>query len=106
LAFIGDFLAMAVTTLNVSLNEEQAAIIGREVASGLYASASEVVREAIREWIRRRLEQEVAALEKAHAGAFDRDSTPAELKAILRIQKKVRAEMRAERGASGRRRRP
>jgi putative addiction module CopG family antidote len=92
---------MAVTTLNVSLSEEQAAIIGREVESGLYASASEVVREAIREWIKRRIEQEVGALEKAHTGAWERDTTPEELAAILRIQKQVRAEMRAER--SGRR---
>jgi len=97
---------MAVTTLNVSLSQEQAAIIGREVDSGLYASASEVVREAIREWIRRRVEQDVAALEKAHVGAFERDTTPEELKTILRIQKKVRAEMRAERRARGRNRRP
>lgn len=93
---------MAVTTLNVSLSEEQAAVIGREVDSGLYASASEVVREAIREWIRRRVEQDVAALEQAHAGAFERDTTPEELRAILRIQKRVRADMRAERGAKRR----
>lgn len=90
-------LRMAVTTLNVSLSEEQAAIIGREVESGLYASASEVVREAIREWIKRRIEEDVAALEKAHAGAWERDTTPEEMAAILRIQKQVRAEMRAER---------
>ncbi len=96
---------MAVTTLNVSLSEEQAAIIGREVESGFYASASELVREALREWIRRRVEQDVAALEKAHAGAFERDTTPEELKAILRIQKKVRAEMRATGGRNGRPRR-
>lgn len=87
---------MAVTTLNVSLSEEQAALISREVESGLYASASEVVREAIREWIRGRIEADVAALEKAHAGAWERDTTPEEMAAILRIQKQVRAEMRAE----------
>ncbi len=88
---------MAVTTLNVSLSEEQASIIGREVEGGLYASASEVVREALREWIKRRIESDVAALEKAHAGAYERDTTPEEMEAILRIQKQVRAEMRAER---------
>src|SRR6266851_5032958 len=82
---------MAVTTLNVSLSEEQASIIGREVEGGLYASASEVVREALREWIKRRIESDVAALEKAHAGAYERDTTPEEMEAILRIQKRVRA---------------
>ena len=49
--------------------------------------------------------QDVAALEKAHAGAFERDTTPEELKAILWIQKKVRAEMRAAGGRNSRQRR-
>jgi antitoxin ParD1/3/4 len=90
---------MAVATLNVSLSEEQLALINREVDSGQYTSASEVVREAIRQWLERRIAADVAALEKAHAGAWERDTTPAEEAAILRIQKKVRAEMRAERKA-------
>ncbi|MGA2866035.1 MAG: hypothetical protein ABSF95_16305 [Verrucomicrobiota bacterium] len=45
---------MVVTTLNVSPSQEQAAIIGREAGSGLQASASEVLREAIRRWMQRR----------------------------------------------------
>ena len=45
---------MVVTTLNVSLSQEQAAIIGRGAGSGLHAWASEVLREAIRQWLQRR----------------------------------------------------
>jgi antitoxin ParD1/3/4 len=36
--------------LSVTLTEEMAAMIGRAVESGDYASASEVVREALRTW--------------------------------------------------------
>jgi antitoxin ParD1/3/4 len=74
---------MAVSTLNVSLSEEQVSLINREVDSGLYASASEVVREAIREWIKKRIEEDVSALERAHSGAWERDTTPQEEKLIL-----------------------
>jgi antitoxin ParD1/3/4 len=35
-------------TMNVSLSAEMAAFVNREVASGEYSSASEVVREALR----------------------------------------------------------
>jgi antitoxin ParD1/3/4 len=85
--------AMAAATLNVSLSKEQLALINQEVDSGQYASASEVVREALRQWLQRRIEADVAELEKAHAGAWDRDTTPEEEAAIIRIQKEVRAEL-------------
>ena len=52
------------------------------------------------EWIKRPVEEDVAALEKAHAGAFERDMTPEEMNAILRIQKGVREAMRAKRSRS------
>lgn len=90
---------MPAVTLNISLNEEQAALIGREVDSGLYSSASEVVREALRQWSERRMEADVAALEKATGKMHARDITPTEEDAILRVQKRVRAEMLAERKA-------
>jgi Arc/MetJ-type ribon-helix-helix transcriptional regulator len=78
------------------MTEEQLAVINREVDSGQYTSASEVVREALRQRLERRIAADVAALERAHSGAWERDTTPAEEDAILRIQKTVRAEMRAE----------
>ena len=84
---------MAAVTLNVSLTKEQLALIKQEVHSGQYASAGEVVREALRQWLQRRIEVHVAGLEKAHAGAWDRATTPEEEAAILRMQKEVRAEL-------------
>lgn len=46
--------------MSVTLTDEMAAMIDRAVASGEYASTSEVIREALREWKARRslLEQE------------------------------------------------
>lgn len=90
---------MPARTFNVSLNDELADFLEAERRTGGYTSASEIVREAVRQWRERRIAADVAALEKAHAGAWDRDTTPAEEAAILRARRKVRAEMRAERAA-------
>jgi Arc/MetJ-type ribon-helix-helix transcriptional regulator len=100
---------MAVSTMNVSLTQRQAELIGAEVEAGHYTSASEFVRELVGEWEARQVEREVADLERAHAPASDRDTTPEEEQAILRIRQEVRSEMTAEREgkpkatASGRR---
>ncbi len=78
-------------TLNVSLSKEQLAQVNREVRSGQYVSASEVVREALRDWLKRRIEADIAALEKAHAGAWERDTSPDELRAIISASRRARA---------------
>jgi putative addiction module CopG family antidote len=88
---------MANATLNISLTKEQLAEVNREVESGQYVSASEVVREALRVWLNRRIEADVAALEKAHGGAWDRDTTPEELEAILKAKRAARAKILAAR---------
>ena len=88
---------MANATLNVSLSNEQLAQVNREVDSGQYVSASEVVREALREWLNRRIAADVAALEKAHEGAWERDTTPEEEALILAAKREARAELLAKR---------
>lgn len=85
--------------MNVSLSKHQAGMIAAEVGSGRFTSASEFIRSLVRDWEQRQIEKDVADLERSHAGAWERDTTPEEEAAILRIQKKVRAEMRAERAA-------
>ena len=80
-------------TLNVSLSKEQLAQLNREVDSGQYVSASEVVREALRDWLNRRIDLEVSALEKAHAGTWERDTTAAELEAIVQAKRRARAKL-------------
>jgi len=87
---------MANATLNVSLSKEQLLEINREVQSGQYVSASEVVREAVRCWLNRRIQADVAALEKAHAGAWERDTRPRELQAILRAKRRARAKLKTQ----------
>ena len=82
-------------TLNVSLSGELLDLVSREVQSGHYVSGSEVVREALREWFKRRVEADMAALEKAHAGAWERDTTPEEEALILAAKREARAELQA-----------
>jgi Arc/MetJ-type ribon-helix-helix transcriptional regulator len=86
---------MASATLNVSLSKEQLALVNREVESGQYLSAAEVVREALREWLNRRIEADVAALDKAHKGAWERDTTPEEEALILAAKRESRGELQA-----------
>jgi putative addiction module CopG family antidote len=81
-------------TMNVSVTPEQSRLIAREVESGHYASASEVVREALRVWREKQTEKDLAALEKAHAGAYDRDTNAEEISAILGIQKSVQTDLK------------
>ena len=88
---------MANAILNVSLSGELAAQVSREVKSGLYASTSEVIREALREWLKRRVATDVAALEKAHAGAWERDTTAEEEALILESKRQARAAWQARR---------
>ena len=80
--------------MNVSVTPEQSRLIAREVESGQYASASEVVREALRVWRERQMEKDLAALERAHAGAYDRDTTADEMATILGVQKAVRSDLK------------
>jgi putative addiction module CopG family antidote len=80
-------------TLNVSLSGELLSLVNREVQSGQYVSGSEVVREALREWFRRRFEADEAALEKAHHGAWTRDTTSEELDAILKAKRQARTKL-------------
>jgi len=82
--------------MNVSLTTEQSRLIAREIASGHYASASEVVRDALRVWREKQIEKNLSMLEKVHRGAFDRETTGDEMAAILRIQKTSRAQLKRE----------
>jgi len=92
---------MASGTLNVSLTKEQLDQVAQEVHTGQYRSADEVIREALGQWLNRRRKTNLTALEEAHAGAWERDTTTEELDAILQAQRRARAKL----GASKTRRR-
>lgn len=87
--------------MNISITPEQAAAINGEVRSGHYTSASEFIRELIREWKERKAEADALEFERLSAGLWERDTTPQEEAAILRAKRKARAELQAGRnGAS------
>lgn len=88
---------MASGTLNVSLSKEQLEEVAKEVDTGEYGSVHEVVREALGQWLNRRRKTNLAALERAHAGAWERDTTPAELEAIIKARRLARAKLSATR---------
>ena len=60
-----------------------------------YVSASEVVRQALRERLDRRIKADVAALERNHKGAWERDTTQEEEVVILAAKREARAELLA-----------
>ena len=71
----------AVERISVTLPAEMAAALRQTVEGGQYASASEVVREALREWSRRRDEElkDLEALREAiRRGDASGESIPAE----------------------------
>lgn len=87
--------------MNISLPPELADYV-RSSVKGLYGNTSEFFRELLRQRRQAEIEANVKALEAAHAGAYDRDTTPEELAAILDAQREVRAEMAVERRAGKR----
>jgi len=88
---------MKAVTLNVSLTPELAAFVRQRMSQGGYASASEVVRECLRDRQQQDIEAEVGALEAAMKDAPARDLTEEELGDLVATQKRVRAHMRRER---------
>lgn len=52
-----------VEKLSIALTPELASTVREAIASGQYASASELMREALREWQQRRIERERAITE-------------------------------------------
>jgi len=70
--------------LSIALTSELADVVREAVLSGEYASASEVVREALRDWLREREEQAAALgqlrqlVEKSLASGAPKDRAPLE----------------------------
>ncbi len=72
-----------VEKLSISLTEEHARLIEDAVASGDYASSSEVIREALREWRAKRLLGQLWD-EGLASGRADEDETIEEIKKAAR----------------------
>jgi len=69
--------------MSISLTTEHARLIEEAVASGDYASSSEVVREALRDWRAKRLLGQLWD-EGTASGRADADETVADIKAEAR----------------------
>lgn len=80
-----------VEKLSIALTPDMAAIVRQAVESGDYASASEVVRDALREWkLKRAVESEVI-LELRRLWQEGLDSGPAEPLDMEEIKRAARA---------------
>jgi antitoxin ParD1/3/4 len=90
-----------VAKLSVTLTPEMAALIAKAVEAGEYATTSEVIREALREWnLRRRLlQQEREQLQKLWADGLA--SGPGQFKDIAAIKAEARRRRTAAKPSRG-----
>ena len=87
------FCLMQTETYTVSLPSELAAFVRRKLASGEFSSASEVIRDALREHREHEAAREAARLDELMADAPAREPSRREWSGILKAQKQARAEM-------------
>lgn len=85
-----------VAKMSVTLTEDMASMLGNAVKSGEYASTSEVIREALREWKLRRshLEQEREHIRKLWDEGIA--SGPGRLKDIGAIKDEARRRLKSK----------
>lgn len=87
-----------VEKISVALTPELAATVRQAVASGDYASTSEVIREALRDWQRQRAVDEALTSELRRLWQEGLASGPAEPLDMATIKREARARLE---GASG-----
>jgi len=90
---------MKAVTINISLNPELAEFARSDSTAQAFDSMSEYMRDLIRRRRQEQIQQDVAGLEKAMAGAPAGDPSVAEMAAIVQAQH----QLRAERGSRARR---
>lgn len=90
-----------VEKMSVALTPEMAAMMRQVVEAGEYASASEVMREALRDWKQRRMQRAKAVEELGKLWDAGMDSGPALNgdEAFARIRQKLDAKVASARGA-------
>lgn len=90
-----------VAKMSVTLTPEMAALIAKAVETGEYATTSEVIREALREWNLRRslLQQEREQLQKLWAEGIA--SGPGQFKDMDAIKAEARRRLVAETPVNG-----
>lgn len=83
---------MKAVTINISLNPELAEFARSDSEAHAFDSMSEYMRDLIRHRRQEQIRQDVAALEKAIAGAPLGDPSRAEMAEIVKTQHRLRSE--------------
>jgi Arc/MetJ-type ribon-helix-helix transcriptional regulator len=86
-------------TINISLNRELAEFARADSEAHAFDSMSEYMRELIRKRRQERINEDVAFLEKAMAGAPVGDPSEEEMAEIIKTQRRIRAGFKRARGA-------
>ena len=90
---------MKAVTINISLNPELAEFARADSAAHAFDSMSEYMRDLIRRRRQQRIEEDVARLEKAIAGAPAGDPSDAEMGEVVKTQRRIRTELKRARRA-------
>ena len=86
-----------VSKVSIALTSELNALVQNAVASGSYASASEVVREALREWEQKQVDRQIALGELRRLVKEGIDSGPGQYKSMEEIIAAARQEFESRR---------
>ncbi|MEY2427413.1 MAG: hypothetical protein QOJ40_298 [Verrucomicrobiota bacterium] len=88
---------MKAVTVNISLNRELADFARSDSEAHAFDSMSEYMRDLIRRRRKERIEEDVAFLEKAIAGAPTGDPSENEMAEIVKAQRRIRMELKRAR---------
>lgn len=87
----------SIERLTITMPSEMAATVRAAVDTGAYASTSEIVREALRDWTRRRAEDQRALAEIRAAVAEGDNGEPVSAREVFAEMRALIAERRAAR---------
>lgn len=90
----------AVEKISIALTPDMASLVREAVESGEYASSSEVIREALRDWKLKRALQQLQVEEVRRLWHEGIDSGPAGTLDIADIKREARGRFQAEQGPS------
>jgi Arc/MetJ-type ribon-helix-helix transcriptional regulator len=95
----GRFSVVKAVTINISLNPELAEFARADSAAHAFDSMSEYMRDLIRRRRQERINEDVALLEKAIAGAPTGDPSEDEMAEVVKTQRRIRTELKRARRA-------
>jgi Arc/MetJ-type ribon-helix-helix transcriptional regulator len=88
---------MKAVTINISLNSELAEFARADSSARAFDSMSEYMRDLIRRRRQERIDEDVALVEKAMAGAPEGNPSGEEMAEIIKTQRRIRTELKRAR---------